>query len=247
MNEIDLIIVGAVVLLALLGLMTGLLKPLSGIGGLILGIIAAIQFGGEVATLLADHIDNETVRSIAGFVAIVLGVAVATRLTAVLIKKVLSSLVLGWLDHVAGAVGGAGLGIVLAGTVVYILPAVSLIPAGELLASSKLATEISRASLVVTDRPWCSSIDDAGAENAQPCANLTGLLNKYLGRHIPDKINDFLGEDKGSVVEAVRGVLTDGPPRAAEIIGGGEFDDLLGKGQETIIDSVEENLSNPPQ
>ena len=246
MNEVDLIIVGAVVLLALLGLIMGLLKPLSGIGGLILGIIAAIQYGGEVATLLADHIDNETVRSVAGFVAIVLGVAVATRLTAVLIKKVLSSLVLGWVDHVAGAIGGAGLGIVLAGTVLYILPAISFIPAGDSLSSSKLATEISRASLVATDGPWCSSID-AGAENAQPCTNLKGLLDKYLGRHIPDKISDFLGEDNGSAVEMVKGVLKDGPPPAADIIGGGEFNSVLGKGDQIIIESVEEKLSSSPQ
>ena len=143
---------------------------------------------------------------------------------------------------------GGGLGIVLAGTAVFILPAVSFIPTSDSLSSSKLAIGISRASLVATDRPWCTSIDVPGAGNAQPCTDLTGLLNKYLGRHIPDQINNFLDEDKGSVIEAVKGVLADGPPIAAEIIGGEyDIDSPLGDGQEAIAEAVVERLPDAPQ
>ena len=247
MNEVDLAIIGAVVLLALIGLFMGILKPLSGIGGLVLGIIAAVHFGGEVAALLAEYIDNETVRGVAGFVAIVVVVAVATRLAAVLIKKALSLLVLGWLDNAAGAIGGAGLGIVLAGTAVFLLPAFGYVPAGNLMSSSKLATGISRASLVSTDRPWCSSIVDA--DNTKPCTDLTGLLNKYLGRHIPDRINNSLDQEEGPVIEVVKGVLADGPPLTAAEIFGGELniDGLLGEGQEAIAEAAVDTLPDPPR
>ncbi len=121
MNAADLVIIGTVGLLALLGLKSGLLKPAFGIGGLVLGTVLAIHYSGEVAPLLTEYVENDRLRSIAAFIGVLISVAVATRILAALIKKLLSALVLGWVDHVAGALVGAVFGIVLVGTAVYLL------------------------------------------------------------------------------------------------------------------------------
>ena len=107
MNAVDLPIVVTVALLALLGLKTGLLKPISGIGGLVIGVFVAIQQSAELAASLEQYIEGDNARRIAAFVAIVIITVVVSRIAAFLIKKLLTTLVLGWLDHVAGAVAGA--------------------------------------------------------------------------------------------------------------------------------------------
>ena len=62
MNVIDLVIIGLVAFLALIGLRSGLLRPISGIGGLIIGVILAMQHNAEVALMLADYIEGELPR-----------------------------------------------------------------------------------------------------------------------------------------------------------------------------------------
>ena len=105
MNAADLIIIAVVGLLSAMGLKLGFLKPASGLGGLILGVILAVQHSGQVAALLVDYIEAETLRRIAAFGSILVATVVTTRMTVALTKKVLSALVLGWVDHLAGAIG----------------------------------------------------------------------------------------------------------------------------------------------
>ena len=95
LNGFDLIIVGAVMLLSLMWLKSGILKPVSGIGGLFLGSVLAIGYSAQVATLLVDYIDGEMMQRVVAYIAIVLSVAIASRLAASLIRSLLSSLTIG--------------------------------------------------------------------------------------------------------------------------------------------------------
>ena len=70
MNALDLIIIGAVGIVALLGLKSGILKPISGIGGFVLGVFLALQNYGEVALLLSEYIEGAMFKNIAAFVSI---------------------------------------------------------------------------------------------------------------------------------------------------------------------------------
>jgi uncharacterized membrane protein required for colicin V production len=70
---------------------------------------------------LADHVDSEPLRQVAGFAAIVVLTAITARLAAFALRKLLAALAQGWLDRVAGVVVGIALGVVLSGTVVYIV------------------------------------------------------------------------------------------------------------------------------
>ena len=216
MNAADLIMIGAVLLPAFLGLSSGILKPASGIGGVALGVILAINNSGEAATLLVEYLEGETVRRVVAFIGIVLSVTIASRLTAVLLKKLLSAMGLGWLDSAAGTLAGAILGIVLTGTAVYVLIATDFAPTQGALAGSKLAPEISRASLLSAETPWCSS---TALYPAGPCTDLRGLFSQLVGRHIPSEVTNALGEDGGNLADLVNGALTGSPQELADIVG----------------------------
>ena len=118
----------------------------------------------------------------------------------------------------AGAVGGAALGIVLAGTAAYILTGADLAQTRDVLEGSRLAPQISRASLVSTDTPWCSSISGGASAGSEPCTDLQGLFNQLLGRHIVDKVPDLLGEDVGNLQDVVREALAGSPQDLAVIV-----------------------------
>ncbi|HBJ32199.1 MAG TPA: hypothetical protein DDY93_12635 [Dehalococcoidia bacterium] len=153
MNVVDLVIIGVVAFLALIGLRSGLLRPISGIGGLIIGVILAMQHNSEVALMLADYIEGELPRRVAAFGGIVIASATVARLIAWMVKKVLNTPVLGWVGHVAGAAGGAALRLVLAGTGIFLLTGADLDPTRDALAASKLAPEMSRATILTADQP----------------------------------------------------------------------------------------------
>ena len=207
MNAADLIIMGSVGLLTIFGLMSGLLKPASGIGGLILGLFLAVHYSGDVAETLAPHIEGDTLRHVSAFIAIVLGVTIASRIAAMLVRKLLAVLMLGWLDHLAGAIAGAAVGIVVAGTVVSVLTGADFAPTRDALASSKLTPTISQVSLVSPSAPWCTS----GAQptgSAEGCTDLRSLFGQVFESDVTDKVGDYLGHDPSELAEVVKGALT---------------------------------------
>ena len=208
MNAVDLTIIGGVTLTALMGLKSGFLKPVSGIGGLVLGVVLATQHTGAVSELLVEQIEAEALRRVASFILIVAAAAAGTRAATDLVKKMLSALVLGWVDHAAGAVAGAVLAIMMAGTAVYVLSGAGFGKTRDALAASSLATGISRASLISTSTPWCSSIQEGEVTGDYGCTDLKGVFNQVLGRHISVKVDGLLGEDPGALADVVKDSLS---------------------------------------
>ena len=186
MNVVDLVIIGVVAFLGLIGLRSGLLRPISGTGGLIIGVLLAKQHNAEVALMLADYIEGELPHRVAAFGGIVIASATVARLVAWMVKKVLNTLVLGWVDHVAGAAGSAALSLVLAGTGTFLLTGADLDPTGDALAASKLAPEVFRATVLTSDQPWCSEVE-SGVVGTN-CTDRTGLLNDYFGERISAQV-----------------------------------------------------------
>ena len=210
MNAADLVIIGTVGLLAVMGLKSGLLKPAFGIGGLVLGIVFAIHYSEEFAPLLTEYVEGDRLRSIAAFIGVLISVAVATRILTALIKKLLSALALGWVDHVAGALVGAVFGIVLVGTAVYLLGRADFGPTHNALAASKLGPEISRASLISTIStflPDCNSLEDA-LSSAQGCPDVKGFVAKLTRADLGGGVDDLLDEDVGNLAQIVKGALS---------------------------------------
>ena len=71
MSLVDIIIIGAVALPVAMGLRAGILMPASGIAGLALGIVLAVQYHGSLAFALTDQVDDELVRRVAASLTIV--------------------------------------------------------------------------------------------------------------------------------------------------------------------------------
>ena len=103
-----------------------------------------------------------------------------------MLKKVLNTPVSGWVDHVARAAGGAALGLVLAGTGIFLLTGADRDPTRNALAASKLAPEASRATVLTSGQPWRSKVE-SGVVGAD-CTDRTGLLNGCFGERISAQV-----------------------------------------------------------
>lgn len=237
MNAADLIIIGIVAGMGLIGLRTGFLKPISGIGGLVIGIMLAVQNSAEVATMLVDYIEDDTARTVAAFGAIVIASTVVVRLVAWMVKKVFKTLMMGWFDRVAGALGGAALGIVLAGTVTYLLTGADLDPTRDALATSRLAPEVSRATVLSSSQPWCSQIEGGNVEGAA-CTDIAGLFSNYLGESISQQVNNVLGGDIGSLTEIVQTTFGGSPEEVKDMLNSGAASGLFPDDSSALVDAI---------
>ena len=223
MSSIDLAIIGIVVLSIVMGLRSGFLGLVSGIGGLVVGVILALQYQGQVAPAFAEYIDNETIRRLAAFAAIVISTVIGFRLTAYLGRELLRIVGLGWLDHVAGAVSAGAFAVAALGTLAFVAEGADIPAARETFRTSTLVTPISRASLLSTSSPWCSELKqlssnlpissglETGAVPASPaiieeCTDLSSLAKRLFGGPISDALSGLVGHD----VETLVGLVEEG-------------------------------------
>jgi hypothetical protein len=85
---------------------------------------------------------------------------VVARVTARAAKELLSTLMMGWLDRVAGGLAGAGIAMVIVGTGLYMLGSIGLSPLTEYIEPSTFAPQVSQISLVSASMPDCPEGED---------------------------------------------------------------------------------------
>ena len=112
MYWLDIVILVALAYPAFNGLKKGLIKAILSLAGLIIGIILAGQFYQQLAELLT-FIPDENLTNIAAFVLILVGVMAVATLVARLLDTVVKITLLGWVNHLGGAVFGMVLGAIL--------------------------------------------------------------------------------------------------------------------------------------
>lgn len=153
MNWIDLVLIILLGLSVLFGLWRGILKTVLLLAGLIAGIALAGRFYASLASHLPIVPQGNAARAIA-FALIVIAVLVVAYLLAIALKKMLSWLWLGWLDHLAGAVLGLALGAFSLGALLGIMARFSFLGLDEAIASSRLASVlVSRLPLLLALLP----------------------------------------------------------------------------------------------
>lgn len=107
MSTIDIIILAVCGAAIVWGLIRGLITQLASLGGLVLGIIACRLFGAQTAPvmmqLLPGTFHSEQAARIAGSVLLFILVYLTVGLIASLARKLTRALMLGWLDHLLGA------------------------------------------------------------------------------------------------------------------------------------------------
>jgi len=144
MNGFDIVVLVAAGVLAILGLVQGVIRLLVGIAAMVVAFILASRFHQPLADLWVAE-PNAWLR-IGAYVAIFFGVLLTGGLVAWLLRALIKAAMLGWADRFAGAaVGLAAAALVMA---LLILPVVAYTPGGEtVLRDSVLAPYL----LVVSD------------------------------------------------------------------------------------------------
>jgi membrane protein required for colicin V production len=136
MNWLDIVLIVVIVISAFSGLRIGLIKGVLSILGLIVGVILA----GRYYIPFSEHlsfIPQEAVAKVLAFVIIVLVILVVAGIIAWLLDRIASAVMLGWLNHLGGAVFSAVLGAITCATILTIW--VKLIGTAAVITDSALA------------------------------------------------------------------------------------------------------------
>ncbi len=114
MGWLDIVILVVVVIAVFLGLRIGIIKAVLSLAGLIAGVILAGQFYVPLSGQLS-FIPQSNVAEVAAFAIILVGVMIVAGVAATLLKWAASAVLLGWVNHLGGAVFGLVLGALLSG------------------------------------------------------------------------------------------------------------------------------------
>jgi membrane protein required for colicin V production len=119
MNWLDIILLVILAIGVFLGLKTGLIKMVVSLAGLILGIFLA----GRLYQSLADKltfISSEKAAQILAYIIILLVVIIAAAIIAWFLTRVISAVLLGWVNRLGGALVGLILAAVFCGAILAI-------------------------------------------------------------------------------------------------------------------------------
>jgi membrane protein required for colicin V production len=110
MNWLDIVIIVILGIQVFAGLSQGLIKALFGLLGLIVGIYLAGRFHESLGSGLFSFISNPDVANIAAFIAILIAVWIIFSIVANILTKLVSFILLGWVNRIGGAIFGLLMG-----------------------------------------------------------------------------------------------------------------------------------------
>lgn len=120
MTVFDYVVLGVIGLSVLLGLMRGFVRESLGLAGWIIALFAARSYGVQAAAMLPGGIPNESLRMLAGFLVVFLGVLLVTSLLAVGVSEMVKKIGLGMLDRGLGLLFGGARGLLIVGVMVLL-------------------------------------------------------------------------------------------------------------------------------
>jgi len=135
MNWLDIVIIVVLAISVFNGLRTGLIKMLFTVAGIIVGIVLAGRFADDFAGVLTFIPDNWS--KIAAFAIILIAVMVVAWILGTVLSKLISLVLLGWVNRIAGAVLGLFVGAFFMGAILSIW--VNYLGPSETIANSALA------------------------------------------------------------------------------------------------------------
>ncbi|RRR67454.1 MAG: CvpA family protein [Candidatus Viridilinea halotolerans] len=144
MNGLDLIILIVLGLFFTLGLYWGLIRQVLAVVGLIVGVMVAGRFGGNVADWLSSFISDPMVTGALGFLGLLMLVSSIASLIASILHTFVGLLFLGWLDHLLGGLLGLLQASIAVTVLVVVMHAFPLPLWNEALANSRFAGSLLR-------------------------------------------------------------------------------------------------------
>ena len=142
-NTLDIIIIVLVAVPGLRGLYRGLLEELTALAAVILGVIFANKYYYDVAPLVERVFNDPKIVGILAYALVFSCVVLVVTVFGKLLRKVLSVTFAGWLDHLAGCLLGAGVGLVLSCLAYMVINHFS--PQADLLRNSQLVPYLEQA------------------------------------------------------------------------------------------------------
>ena len=140
MNWVDLVIVAIIAWSAFRAFRAGLVRELTALIAVIAGIFLAGALSDDLSDNLDFLIDDASTRNLVAFIAIFAGTLIAGQVLSAVLSDVAGMLLLGPLDHIAGAIFGLVQGVLI---VQVLLIGVAVFPAAASVSSavddSKLA------------------------------------------------------------------------------------------------------------
>ncbi len=136
MNWLDIVILVFVGIAVFLGLRIGLIKAALSLAGVIVGVILAGHFYVPLSEQLS-FISQAGVAEAVAFGIILIGVMIIAGVLAALLKWATSAVMLGWVNHLGGAVFGFVLGAVLCGALLTLW--VNFLDAPDIIAESGIS------------------------------------------------------------------------------------------------------------
>ena len=120
MNWLDIVIIVALAISTFFGLRMGIIKAVLSLAGLIVGVILAGRYYMPLSEQL-HFITQAGIARIVAFAIILIGVMIIAAVLAKFLKWAASVVMLGWANHLGGAIFGFVLGAVVCGAILAIL------------------------------------------------------------------------------------------------------------------------------
>jgi len=112
MNWLDIVLIIALIIPIFIGLKQGLIKAALSLAGLVVGVVLASNFYEGLSKVLG-FIPNEAIANIVAFVLILAVVIIIANVLTALLKFTARAVMLGWVDHLGGAIFGFLMGAIL--------------------------------------------------------------------------------------------------------------------------------------
>lgn len=152
MNWLDLVILAVLLVPALLGLAIGLIGAVTAIVGIIVGIVLASQLQDSLRPVVSTFFQDQTTARAVSFVLVLLVVALASMLLGAVLRRVLSLIMLGWVDKVAGLLVGLLIGALIVSALLFVMERVPAEGAQRAVEGSVLAGPFQRTVMPIVER-----------------------------------------------------------------------------------------------
>ncbi|HEY91688.1 MAG TPA: CvpA family protein [Dehalococcoidia bacterium] len=120
MNWLDIVIAITLIIPIFTGLKQGLIKSAISLAGLMVGVVVASNYYQVLGDRLT-FITNEDFANIAAFAIILIVIMIIANVIAALLKVTAKIVLLGWVDHLGGAVFGLLMGAIFMGALLAII------------------------------------------------------------------------------------------------------------------------------
>ena len=114
MNWLDIVLIVLIAIPTLIGLKMGIIKAVLSLAGVVIGIILAGHFYTALAAQLT-FISQENIANIVAFAIIFFGIMIIAGILASMLQKIVSAVLLGWVNYLGGALFGFLLGAIFCG------------------------------------------------------------------------------------------------------------------------------------